>query len=140
MEGQSPPTKSLGLPVLLNCCSRRATWEGLTVSGVRVVAADGVFSPLLFHLQQKVRRDIIFPAIGGILGSHSHAEKGHGLASPAAPSFSTHPQCQRLAKEALGNLRQTEVCPLVSEDRREASGHRWEGDNDHSSPSSHSLK
>lgn len=27
--------------------------EGLTVSGVRVVTADGVFSPLLFHLQQK---------------------------------------------------------------------------------------
>lgn len=27
--------------------------EGLTVSGVRVVAADGVLSPLLFHLQRK---------------------------------------------------------------------------------------
>lgn len=30
--------------------------EGLTVSGVRVVTADGVFSPLFFHLQKKDTR------------------------------------------------------------------------------------
>lgn len=38
--------------------------EGLTVSGVRVVAADGVFSPLLFHLQQKAGPIILLGGLG----------------------------------------------------------------------------
>lgn len=38
--------------------------EGLTVSGVRVVAADGVFSPLLFHLQQKAGSIILIGGLG----------------------------------------------------------------------------
>lgn len=40
--------------------------ESLTVSGVRVVAADGVFSPLLFHLQQKAGPIILTGGMGNL--------------------------------------------------------------------------
>lgn len=40
--------------------------ESLTVSGVRVVAADGIFSPLLFHLQQKAGPIILTGGMGNL--------------------------------------------------------------------------
>lgn len=88
----------MGLPVSLKRCPYRAKWESLTVSGVRVVAADGVFSSLLFHLQQKARRNIIFPDIRGKPSTHTERKDKGPL--PASSSLSTHPQSQRLRKEA----------------------------------------
>lgn len=51
--GSLSPSGPVGLVTIHMLSLEEPQREGLTVSGVRVVAADGVFSPLLFHLQQK---------------------------------------------------------------------------------------
>lgn len=50
------PTPESGPVVLIitqTLSLQEPNMEGLTVSGIRVVAADGVLSPLLLHLQRK---------------------------------------------------------------------------------------
>lgn len=66
---------------------------------------------------------------GEILSSRSHAEKGQALPLFQPHPFSTHPE------PAFGNggprdLRQTEFCPLVSKDCREARRRKLKGNND----------
>lgn len=53
IETTGSRSPSVGLEIIHMLSLEEPQKEGLTVSGVRVVAADGVFSPLLFHLQQK---------------------------------------------------------------------------------------
>lgn len=74
----------------------------------------------------------------GILSSQSSGEilSSHSLPLFQPHPFSTHPE-PAFGNGGLRELRQTEVCPLVSEDCREARRHKPKGDNDPSSPSSH---
>lgn len=48
--------RPVGLGATQTLALREPQIESLTVSGVRVVTADGVFSPLFFHLQKRTPR------------------------------------------------------------------------------------
>lgn len=54
--GLSLHLRPVGLGATQTLALREPQIEGLTVSGVRVVTADGVFSPLFFHLQKRTPR------------------------------------------------------------------------------------
>lgn len=49
----TPESGPVVLIIIQTLSLQEPNMEGLTVSGIRVVAADGVLSPLLFHLQRK---------------------------------------------------------------------------------------
>lgn len=49
----TPVSGPVVLIIIQTLSLQEPNMEGLTVSGIRVVAADGVLSPLLFHLQRK---------------------------------------------------------------------------------------
>lgn len=106
----------MGLPELFKRCPCGAPGrkDRLTLSGIGVVAADGVFAPLLFHLQQKARRVIIFPDTSVyVLSPHFPQRKDKGMPLLPASSSPYPPTRPVFVKGGPGELRQAKVCPVV---------------------------
>lgn len=101
IETTGSRSPSVGLVIIHMLSLEEPQKEGLTVSGVRVVAADGVFSPLFFHLQQKAGPVIHASNLGNpqsprkspvaSLPSSIHPHTLPATASQPAPLSPTHP-------------------------------------------------